>query len=181
VEPGKIGPTDATLGLLEEETLVPHFQKAGRMLRFTLVVVASLLMSGGAFAAPYDELTKDPLGVAAVKFLDTAFNQKQVDEAFADYVGPEYIQHNPTIADGIDAGKTAIKAIVAAAPASRKNFKRVIVQGDMVVVHSHVIPNPGDRGLDIVDIFRAENGKLVEHWDVIEPVPEKAMNGNTMF
>jgi predicted SnoaL-like aldol condensation-catalyzing enzyme len=55
------------------------------------------------------------------------------------------------------------------------------VDGDFVIVHSHATTTPEDRGMAIVDIFRMDDGKIVEHWDVIQPIPEKAANENTMF
>jgi predicted SnoaL-like aldol condensation-catalyzing enzyme len=64
---------------------------------------------------------------------------------------------------------------------SRGEIKRVIAEGDLVAVHNHVTQNPKDLGRAVVDIFRVQDGKVVEHWDVVQSVPEKAMNSNTMF
>jgi predicted SnoaL-like aldol condensation-catalyzing enzyme len=61
------------------------------------------------------------------------------------------------------------------------DFKRLIAEGDLVVVHSHNVPVPGTRGRAVIDIFRLEDGKIVEHWDVVQEVPETAKNNNTMF
>lgn len=66
-------------------------------------------------------------------------------------------------------------------PELRVEFKRFIAEGDLVVVHCHIIPAPGARGTAAIDIFRLHDGKIVEHWDVIQEVPEKAANANTMF
>ena len=66
-------------------------------------------------------------------------------------------------------------------PSSRSEIKRVVAEGDLVMLHVHSVREPGQRGRAIVDIFRVENGKIVEHWDVIQDVPDKSANTNTMF
>jgi predicted SnoaL-like aldol condensation-catalyzing enzyme len=50
-----------------------------------------------------------------------------------------------------------------------------------VIVHVHAVREPGTRGLAIFDLFKLENGKVVEHWDTVQPIPETAQNNNTMF
>ena len=66
-------------------------------------------------------------------------------------------------------------------PDFRMETKRLIAEGDYVVAHNHLIRKPGERGTAVVDIFRLENGKIVEHWDVVQEVPETSANHNTMF
>lgn len=66
-------------------------------------------------------------------------------------------------------------------PQRSVSIKRAIADGDLVMLHVHIKPSPEGRGSAIVDIFRVENGKIVEHWDVIQPAPETAKNSNTMF
>lgn len=114
-------------------------------------------------------------------FYDTAFNQKKPEEAAAKYLGPVYIQHNPNFGDGPQAFVAAVKGFVTAFPELHVEFKRFIAEEDLVAVHSHMTRQPGDRGFAVADIFRLENDKIVEHWDVIQEVPEKTANPNGMF
>ncbi|MDX3810360.1 MAG: nuclear transport factor 2 family protein, partial [Bosea sp. (in: a-proteobacteria)] len=66
-------------------------------------------------------------------------------------------------------------------PEARARIVRSSANDDLVWLHVHSTERPDDRGRAIVDIFRVKDGRIVEHWDVIQPVPEKAANGNTMF
>ncbi|MFC4764311.1 nuclear transport factor 2 family protein [Dyella koreensis] len=133
------------------------------------------------FEIDASKLTNHPLGIAAVKFADLVAHQGKVDEAAATYLADPYIQHNPRSADGVEAFCAGMKAIAKAAPNRRYDIKRVFVDDDFVILHSHVTNGPGDRGVVIVDIYRAVGGKFVEHWDVQQPVPEASANNNTMF
>ena len=114
-----------------------------------------------------------------VSFYTTVFMQKKVAEGFATYVGPTYIEHDPRLPDGPEAAVRLLSQ--AMTPESTSEIKHVVAEGDLVVLHVHFRSNPGDRGRAVVDIFRVENGKIVEHWDVVQPVPEQAANRNTMF
>jgi predicted SnoaL-like aldol condensation-catalyzing enzyme len=91
-----------------------------------------------------------------VEFYNQALNEKNF-EAASKYLGARYIPH------------------------SRSEIKRVLADGDFVIMHVHSVREPGSRGRAIVDLFRLENGKIVEHWDVVQDVPEKAANANGMF
>lgn len=135
---------------------------------------AAPVQVGGLLAKNQNEAT-------VLAFLDTAFNQRKVDEAFAKFVGPYYKQHNPMVPDGIDGAKNAFKAFLPLFPEFSFTSRRVISSGDMVVVHSHSKMGKDDRGAAVVDIFRLEHGKIVEHWDVSQQLPEQAANNNTMF
>ena len=97
------------------------------------------------------------------------------------YQGPMYIQHNPMAADGAEPFIGFVKYLKSEHPESRYEIKRMIAEGDLVVIHAHVTNSPEDRGVAVVDILRFEDGKAVEHWDVIQPIPETAANDNTMF
>lgn len=112
---------------------------------------------------------------------DLAINQRKPEEAIAKHLGPNYRQHNPGAGDGPEPFIAAVKGLTKTFPELSMEPKRIIAEGDLVVLHSHLILRPGDRGTAVVDIFRLENGKIVEHWDVVQEVPEKSANNNTMF
>lgn len=115
-------------------------------------------------------------------FLDTVFNKHQVADAFQKYVGLVYIQHNPNVPDGIEAAVKGLTWVTTTrSPQLHLEIKRMVAEGDLVVAHTHQIRQPGDRGQAIIEIFRVQNGRIVEHWDVVEEVPETAKNNNTMF
>lgn len=112
---------------------------------------------------------------------DLAINQRKPEEAIAKYLGPHYWQHNPGAADGPEPFIGFVERFAQTYPDFRMDSKRIIAEGNYVVLHSHLIRKPGDRGIAVVDIFRLENGKIVEHWDVLQEVPETSANNNTMF
>jgi len=115
-----------------------------------------------------------------VEFYNQALNEKNFDAA-SKYLGARYTQHNPVAADGPEGLKGFIGFLRAKFPDSRSEIKRVFAEGDYVIVHVHAVREPGTRGRAIIDIFKLDNGKIVEHWDVAQDVPEKAANANGMF
>jgi predicted SnoaL-like aldol condensation-catalyzing enzyme len=86
-----------------------------------------------------------------------------------------------TAADGPEGLKAFIAFLKDKFPNNRSEIKRIFADGDYVIVHVHAVRERGTRGNAIVDIFKLENGKVVEHWDVIQPIPENAANNNGMF
>ena len=103
------------------------------------------------------------------------------EKAVADHFGDRYIQHNPDAADGPETFIAYVKWLRSEHPQLRLEIKRVIAEGDEVATHSHLILEPGQPGRALADFFRLENGKVVEHWDVIQEVPETTANPNGMF
>src|SRR6266571_5102340 len=97
------------------------------------------------------------------------------------FLGNRYTQHNPAAADGPEGLKGFIAFLKDKFPNNRSEIKRIFADGDFVIVHVHAVREPGTRGNAIVDIFKLDDGKVVEHWDVIQPVLEKAANNNGMF
>lgn len=114
-------------------------------------------------------------------FYEAAINKKDADAAVR-FIGSRYIQHNPRAQDGIDGLKAFINGYLKKVnPQLKAEVKRVVVQDDLVVLHVRSEPEPGALGTAIIEIFRLENGKIVEHWDVMQPIPEKMAHGNSMF
>ncbi len=114
-------------------------------------------------------------------FYDLAFNRHQPTEAARLYIGDRYIQHNPNVPNGAEAFYGYFEGFFRENPQSHVTIHRVIADGDLVALHLHSQQTPNDPGRAIVDIFRLEDGKIVEHFDVIQAVPTTTANGNTMF
>jgi predicted SnoaL-like aldol condensation-catalyzing enzyme len=112
-------------------------------------------------------------------FAEIFYHKRDVRTAFETYVLEDYIQHNPTIADGRE---TAIMALhdKFAHPQARFEIKKILVDGDLAVVHVRAFPTGGKEAA-VADFYRLKDGKIVEHWDVLQLVPETAQNPNGMF
>ena len=147
------------------------------MLTASLAAVA-LLLARPALAADAQQMEANKKTVRAL--YEAALNKKDFDEA-SKYLGSKYTQHNPNAADGPEGLKGFIGFLKEKFPNNKSEIKRIFADGDYVIVHVHAVREPGTRGNAIIDIFRLENGKVVEHWDVVQPIPEKPANDNGMF
>jgi predicted SnoaL-like aldol condensation-catalyzing enzyme len=96
-------------------------------------------------------------------------------------VGERYVQHNPLIADGVDGLVGFIWYLKQTFPELRVHIANLFAEGDFVIGHVHGVRVPGQRGSAIVDIFKLADRKIVEHWDVIQPIPDQAANENGMI
>jgi predicted SnoaL-like aldol condensation-catalyzing enzyme len=134
----------------------------------------------GATPAPTTDEAREANKRIVLAFYDAAVNRSSVDDAVA-FLAPRFIQHNPRSADGIEGVRALFQDLKRQFPGVRADVKRVFTDGDFVMLHVHVKLQPEDLGLAIVDIFRVEQGKIVEHWDVRQPIPETAANANGMF
>ena len=145
-----------------------------------LALLATALVALTAQPAEAKRCTLKPKEVVT-RFMTEFYIDKQVRSAFERWVDPGYIQHNPMAATGRDAAIAFLEPFFAANPAIHYEIKRVIADGNLVAVHAHGRFSPDDRGMAVVDILRVEGCKVMEHWDVVQPVPEKAANPNGMF
>lgn len=131
-------------------------------------------------AAQQSKMERNKANVLA--FYELGFNQYQLQKAADQYIGDVYLQHNPMVADGKAAFVQAMGAYIAKYPQSKGHIKRVLADGDLVMLHIHRQATPDSLGRAVVDIFRLdEHGKIVEHWDVAQDVPEKTVSGRPIF
>ena len=143
------------------------------------IAVSLALALQAAYAADDARLERNKKAV--LDFYDKGLNQKDFAAA-SKHFGATYIQHNPIAADGPEGFKAFVEFLKSKFPQSKSEVKRVFAEGDYVILHVHALREPGTRGAAIVDIFRLDaHGKIVEHWDVRQDIPEKAANANGMF
>lgn len=116
---------------------------------------------------------------AAAAYVDSFLNHHDLD-ACDRHLSSDLIQHNPDVVNGIDGEKAFARAFFTANPEVSVETKRMAASDDHVFMHSVLKTGPDDRGSAVVDVFRFENGRIAEHWDVIQPIPERTASGNPM-
>ncbi|QKK19671.1 nuclear transport factor 2 family protein [Rhizobium indicum] len=148
---------------------------------FALVILAGVAAPAGAFAesASRDLKIEEANRKLVVEFYDGFFNKHDIEAASV--VADDYRQHNPQVPDG---KKPLISFFIGFFKDNAQSKAEIVgsaADGDLVWLHVHATNGADDRGQAIVDIFRVKDGKIVEHWDVIQAVPKEAVNKNTMF
>lgn len=150
------------------------------MRRLMIVVLAATLASSSAVQAR-TAACKLTAKQVATRFMTEFYIDKHVRKAFETWVDPGYIQHNPLAPTGRAAAIAFLEPFLTNNPGISYSIKRIIADGDLVAIHSQMKMSPEDRGFAVVDILRIKRCKVLEHWDVIQQVPEKSANTNTMF
>jgi predicted SnoaL-like aldol condensation-catalyzing enzyme len=141
-----------------------------------VLLAAGLSLCATAQAAP-PQSSKD----IVVAFFRMMFQDKEVEQAMNTYVSNDLVQHDPYLPSGAAAMTDFFVPYFEQHPQASADIKRVIAEGDIVVVHSLWKESPEDAGQAMIDIFRVDKGKIVEHWDVSQDIPENPANSNGMF
>ena len=149
-------------------------------MRIIIAGLVGMLTFAASPASATDEAMQEANKKTVLEFYEMGLNRKDFDAA-AKFIGPRYVQHNPTAPDGPEGFKAFLNFLREKFPDSHNEVKHVFADGDYVVLHVHSVREKGSRGRAIVDIFKLEDGKIVEHWDVVQDVPEKSANANGMF
>jgi predicted SnoaL-like aldol condensation-catalyzing enzyme len=113
-------------------------------------------------------------------FADIFYTQKNVRKAFEEFVSENYIQHNPSIIDGKEAAIAMLEPKFSH-PNASFSIKKILVDGNLSVIHLHGKMNQESLGGAVADFYRIENGKIMEHWDVLQPIPTECINSHPMF
>ncbi len=147
----------------------------------SVIALAALACFAAVMPASAQDRAREARNKEAVLgFYEKGLNQKDAEAALK-YVGARYTQHNPNAADGPDGFRKFIGFLKEKFPNSHSEIKQVFADGDFVILHVHAVREPGTRGNAIIDIFKLDDGKIVEHWDVVQPIPETSANSNSMF
>ena len=153
------------------------FSKIGAVSALVMALAGSPVM---ATETTRDLAQEEANRTLVLNFYNDFFNKHQVADASKIMVD-DYRQHNPHVPDGKAPMVGYFTEHFKKHPRAQAKVMRSATDGDLVYLHVHSTTSPEDRGVAIVDIFRVKDGKIVEHWDVIQPIPEKAANDNSMF
>ncbi len=145
----------------------------------TLILALAAALTYACTAAPLASPTEANRAIVE-DFARLFYTERDVRRAFERHVAPDYIQHNPGIADGREA---AIKALTPmfSRPEARFEVKRILVDGDLAAIHLFGRGDPATPGAAVADIYRLKDGKIVEHWDILQPIPTRSANPHPMF
>ena len=153
-----------------------------RSIIMTFLLALTALTGGQAMAQDTrrDLATEEANLKLVVNFYEQFFNKHEVARA-AEVVSENYKQHNPEVPDGKKPFVDYFSQFFKETPQSKARIVRTATSGDLVWLQVHSTNSPSDRGQAVLDIFRVKNGKIVEHWDIIQDVPAQSANGNIMF
>jgi predicted SnoaL-like aldol condensation-catalyzing enzyme len=163
--------------------MVTSFRQLGTLFHIAVTPLFAVTASASGNPSPMPPEGDCTMSAREVvdQFIDLFYRKKDVRLAFENWVAPNYIQHKPTLPDGREAVIKFLEKLLDRYPERIFTIHRVIASDDLVAVHYHSQATSEDLGFAVVDIFRVENCRMVEHWDVVQPIPEQSANDNTMF
>ncbi len=161
-------------GELDKEKRMVDMKKLMRM----IVAFSCIFLVNFCFAGNTEKEIENKKVVQT--FYDAVINKKDFDAA-SKFLGPYYRQHSPLAADGAQGLKNFIAYLKKNFPNAHNDIKQIFSDGDYVILHVHAIRIPGTRGRVNFDLFKLDHGKIIEHWDAIQEIPEKSLNNNGMF
>ncbi len=141
-----------------------------------VIMLSTLLLASFSVLASKQEAQE-----LVENFYTSAFVEHNIVDAAERYIDEDYIQHNPYLANGKKPLVDFFSGYLKNNSGLKVQIKRILVDKDLVVVHSHWQLSENDNGSAVMDIFRVSEDKIVEHWDVVQKIPAKSANGNTMF
>jgi predicted SnoaL-like aldol condensation-catalyzing enzyme len=148
------------------------------MIRAGIAMAGIMLLAMPVTARRAEETERNRTIV--MRFADILYREKDVRRAFNDFVVSDYVQHNPGIADGRAAAVASLEPLFST-PGATFVVKRIVVDGDLAIIHLFGRGDPATAGGAVADIYRLKDGKIVEHWDVIQPMPKSSKNPHPMF
>ncbi len=154
--------------------------RASSYLAHAAMILAMSVTVSAAKDQPVGPKASEANRKLVIEFYDAFFNKHEMAAA-EKFLAEGYKQHNPMVPDGRKAVTDFFAGFFKSNPDARAKIVRTAVEGDIVWLHVHATSNKDDRGQAVIDIFRVQDGKIVEHWDVVQDVPEKSANNNTMF
>ena len=148
----------------------------------TTLALASVALIAPSLAHPVrsDATLTERNRAIVTDFARTFYTERNPRGAMMKYVAPDYIQHNPRAADGRDAA-IALLVPLFGAPGATFEIKRNLVDGDLATIHVHGKPDPKAAGVVAIDIYRLKDGKIVEHWDAVQPITPSEINPHPFF
>lgn len=144
---------------------------------WALIVVAECALIFTAIVPIVGGMERESIERLVLEFYELFVNQRDYDAAAA-YLGDPYVQHRADIKSDPENLRAFNIGMREKFPLLHADVRRVFVDGEYVILHVHVVPKPGSLGSAHVDIFRVAGGKVVEHWDVDEPIPEQRAHDN---
>ncbi|STZ75415.1 nuclear transport factor 2 family protein [Bergeriella denitrificans] len=143
-------------------------------------LIATLLLGACAATTPRHTAQEEANRRTVTDFYESVFVKRDLS-TIDRYIGEPYIQHSPGLPDGRAALHKILPALFQKEPERSNRIIRTAADGDLVWLHAVVKSHPQDRGRVLVEIYRLENGKIVEHWDVIQAIPETTVGSHTVY